>query len=737
MTLVLIEGIVSSREFGVILAARVAGDDPRAGDAVRLKASRNALLGEPGVGETWTIDGPLEHSQWGPQINVTRGVRNLPSGKMMIDFLSRSVAGIGQVRATRLWRTYEDRLPEALDIGDVAAIAAVMEPDRPALGPRLAAAAVAAWKALAGQSRLVEWLAAVGLTDFKLAQRVHALLGDDAPARLQSNPWCLVPLARWDTVDALGLRLRLEGGSTSPGQDPSRLVGAADAAVKDIIADGSTASDTEAFLDRLAIKLGVAPSSELVQQAHALAIQHGAVAPGSAGQLRAPGCALMEDAVVSRLRQMAEQGPPGRLSASLNTLRRDPGSLHPEQRDAVVKALSAGFVCLRGGAGTGKTFVARNICQIWESAGGDLLLAAVAGKAALRLSRSTGRLARTLFRTLRELDERADIERKLQDGALDDTETAKLKKRLTDLAFAGPDTLVLIDESSMVDLPTLHGLLRRLPDGARVVMIGDERQLPPVGFGLLFHLFVEDPVITTSLTAIHRQTSETGIPAAAALIRRQEVPVMSAYGGPGDGVSFVHASGRDAIADATTKLYADLGGRNGDILIVTPVNGGPCGTAGLNRRLHDAYVETTGLQEMRGALGEIFSAGEPVMHRRNDYKRALFNGSMGTVLRIDRTSRSLVALFDGDEHVFENADLIDLSLGYALTCHRAQGSEADRVVIALPASRVLDPSWLYTAFTRAKRQVVLVGEASVLAEALARPWAADRRHVGLEWPPRH
>jgi exodeoxyribonuclease V alpha subunit len=110
---------------------------------------------------------------------------------------------------------------------------------------------------------------------------------------------------------------------------------------------------------------------------------------------------------------------------------------------------------------------------------------------------------------------------------------------------------------------------------------------------------------------------------------------------------------------------------------------------------------------------------------------------MGTVLRIDRTARSLVAVFDGDEHVFENADLIDLSLGYALTCHRAQGSEADRVVVALPASRVLDPSWLYTAFTRVKHQVVLVGEASVLAEALARPWASDRRHVGLEWPPGH
>jgi exodeoxyribonuclease V alpha subunit len=336
---------------------------------------------------------------------------------------------------------------------------------------------------------------------------------------------------------------------------------------------------------------------------------------------------------------------------------------------------------------------------------------------------------------LRELDERADIENKLEDGDLDVADTEKLKKRLADLAYAGPDTLVVIDESSMVDLPTLFGLLRRLPQGARVLMIGDEKQLPPVGFGLLFHKFVHDPAVTASLTTIHRQASETGIPAAAALIRRREVPVMPVYAGLADGVSFVPASGREAIADATAKLYAGLGGRDGDILIVTPVNGGPCGTSGLNRRLHDAHVEPSGLQEMRGALGEIFSAGEPVLHRRNDYKRGLFNGSMGKVLRIDRTARSLVALFDGEEHTFESADLIDLSLGYALTCHRSQGSEADRVIVALAASRVLDPAWLYTAVTRAKRQVVLVGEVGTLTETLRRPWASDRRHVGLEWPP--
>jgi exodeoxyribonuclease V alpha subunit len=732
MALVLIEGIVSRQEFGLILAARV-DDGPHAGASVRLKATHDVLLGEPGIGETWTIEGTLKRSEWGPQVDVTRGVRALPSGRMMIDFLATSVSGIGQTRAARLWDRYEDRLPETLEIGDVAAIAAVMEPDRPSLGPRLAAAAIAAWKSLAGQSRLVEWLAAAGLTDFKLARRIQALLGDDAPARLQTNPWCLVPLAPWGTVDALGVRLSKEAGATEPRLIPNRLVGAADAVIKDVIGEGSTAVEVNDFRDRLASKLGVSATDDAIRKAQGLAVAHRAVTGGPAGLLRAPGCALMEDAVVARLRLMSSEGPPDRLRAPLDALRSDPGTLHPEQRDAVLKVLSAGFACLRGGAGTGKTHVARTICQIWESDGGDLLLTAVAGKAALRLSRSTGRLARTLFRTLRELDERADLQAKLDDGSLESEDVEKTKKRLTDLAAAGPNTLVVIDEASMLDLASCHGLLRRLPAGARVLMIGDECQLPPVAFGLLFHKFVEDEDVTANLITIHRQASDSGIPAAAALVRRREMPDLQPYAGPADGVSFVHASGREAIADATAKLYGKLGGRDGDILVVTPVNEGPCGTAGLNRRLHDAHIETSGLQELRGSLGEIFSAGEPVLHRRNDYARGLFNGSMGKILRIDRSARSLVATFDGEEHIFENGDLIDLSLGYALTCHRGQGSEADRVIVALPDSRLLDPAWIYTAITRAKRQVILVGEVKTLAEALRRPWAADRRLVGLAW----
>src|SRR5262249_7356525 len=153
---------------------------------------------------------------------------------------------------------------------------------------------------------------AVGLSDIKLVRHVHALLGDDAPARLQANPWCLVPLTRWSQVDELGLRLLREGDSASPEDDPRRLVGAADAVVKDAIGQGSTALAEDAFRDDLAAKLGLAADSPAIAQAQDLALRHRAVV-AAGGLLRAPGAALMEDAVTVRLAEMASTPVPETL----------------------------------------------------------------------------------------------------------------------------------------------------------------------------------------------------------------------------------------------------------------------------------------------------------------------------------------------------------------------------------------------------------------------------------------
>jgi exodeoxyribonuclease V alpha subunit len=730
MTDVVVDSIVSSRDFGTIFAGRL-GD----GSLVRVKAAGAAMLGVPSVGELWSVDGELRHTRFGPQISATRAVRALPSGELMIAYLSGCVAGIGPARGRRLWDRFENLLPEVLDAGDVAMIAEVMDPERPVLGPRLAGALVEAWKAMAGESRLVEWLAAVGITDLGLTRRVHRLLGADAVRFLQTNPYCLVPLLDWKRVDALGLRLFAEAGHADPSTHPHRLTGAADGVMKDLIGTGSTAVTPDIFRISLGRKLGVAREAPSLDRAAALAMEQHAALCSTGGLLRAPGCAVMEDAIVDRLRRMAAEPPPVGLRALQVAPADQDDRLSPDQAGAIHRALSARFACLNGGAGVGKTHVTRSVCDAWEAAGGDILLAALAGKAALRLSRSTGRLARTIFRTLRELDEHRTIEDNLAAGGLDVAEAREAETRLKVLAGITPDTLVILDEASMVDLPSLFGLLRRMPDGASLLLVGDERQLPPVGFGLLFHRFVRDPAVTATLTTVHRQAAGSSIPAIAALLRRRQMPDLPLHGvGAGtEGVTLLPAAGREAIADHVVSVRETFGA-GADVMVVTPVNDTACGVAGLNRRLHDRYLASRTLQELRGPLGDLFSPGEPVMHLTNDYKRALFNGSLGTVRRIDRAERGLIAVFDGEEHVFGPEDLINLALGYAMTCHRAQGSEADHVIVALPESRLLDPSWLYTAITRARRSVVIVGQPKTVGDALARPFADEQRTVGLLWP---
>jgi exodeoxyribonuclease V alpha subunit len=168
------------------------------------------------------------------------------------------------------------------------------------------------------------------------------------------------------------------------------------------------------------------------------------------------------------------------------------------------------------------------------------------------------------------------------------------------------------------------------------------------------------------------------------------------------------------------------------------VSGTYAGNAGidnLNKLLQGAHSEDSELQTIRGHLGHWYCAGDPVVWLRNDYSRGLLNGLLGRVQEVDPETRSLRVLFDNfdEPHEISTEQLIDLALAYAITCHRAQGSQTPVVIVPLYANRMMDPTWLYTAITRAERQVVLVGDWEVLVDALSRPWAVRQRQVGIVW----
>ncbi|WP_245573026.1 ATP-dependent DNA helicase [Lichenihabitans psoromatis] len=213
------------------------------------------------------------------------------------------------------------------------------------------------------------------------------------------------------------------------------------------------------------------------------------------------------------------------------------------------------------------------------------------------------------------------------------------------------------------------------------------------------------------------------------------MPRLPSFEPLGDGASFVQARGAEEVAASVVGIAVRTGVLDGaDVLVVTPTNGGAAGTCALNAKLHDLRRERDRSIEMRGALGERFSDGDPVLFRRNDYRRGLFNGSLGTVIAIVPAERSLLVRFEETEHLLDASDLVDVSVGYALTCHRAQGSQAATVIVAVPRSRIIDPAWIYTAVTRAERKVVLIGDEEALRAALAMPWTSDTRQVGFTWP---
>ena len=159
------------------------------------------------------------------------------------------------------------------------------------------------------------------------------------------------------------------------------------------------------------------------------------------------------------------------------------------------------------------------------------------------------------------------------------------------------------------------------------------------------------------------------------------------------------------------------------------------GVTTLNERLQEASYRRSGAATIRGMLGRFFAVGEPAIYGRNDYRQGLFNGMMGRVTETFAESGTLCVLFDGEiePRALERDQLLDLQLAYAVSCHRCRGSSAPRIVVPLYSSRVLEPSWLYTAVTRAERQIVFVGSSEALARALERQRAADIRRVGFVW----
>ena len=500
--------------------------DSQHGRKLRVRADLDGCSDIPAAGDTSEIDGQIRQTSYGPQIAALAGRRIISPGHLIKQFLANHVPGIGAERAHRLWETFGENLAEILSTDDMLdEIAKAMSPDKPILGRRLAVLAASAWQNAKAEASLVAWLDRQGVRDLKVVRRLHRVLGPSAVETLAANPYVMVPLLPWKQMDNLGCRLLREDGR-EPAVDARRQVGAADEAVKRMLRRGDTAvkSDEE-----------FAPSSpgcSASPRGPAGGVRHGrrrdlqrcrrAVGP----LLRAPGAAGLEDDLIVRLKTLARRPLEPRLhmltpSGWADLLADITGphrALEDEQRAAAVGAISARLPACRR-RGTGKTYTCKVICDLWTHLGAMSCCAPLPARRRCACRARRAGWPRPWPEPWPELSERDAIKATLSDPDTSEDEAGKLRAKLETLSRITDLTLAVIDEASMVDLPTVHSVAKRLRPESRLLLVGDEAQLPPIGFGLVFHKLVKDPAITLRLTHVHRHADETGIPAAAAAVR--------------------------------------------------------------------------------------------------------------------------------------------------------------------------------------------------------------------------
>ncbi len=388
--------------------------------------------------------------------------------------------------------------------------------------------------------------------------------------------------------------------------------------------------------------------------------------------------------------------------------------LSESQRSAVALALSSKFIVITGGPGVGKTTIINTILHILEAQELTVLLCAPTGRAAKRLSEATGMEAKTIHRLL-EFD---PFLRDFRRGHSNPLEA----------------DLVIVDEASMIDVVLMNRLLSAISSRSALIFAGDVDQLPPVGPGfVLADMINSGAVPVVRLTEIFRQAESSKIIVNAHRINRGEFTIPSHNAG--EELSDFYVVPSESTADIQRRLLLVVDDRIperfgfdrlNDIQVLTPMNKGPLGTRALNALLQERLNPHPRRKIVRYEV--IYAEGDKVIQLVNNYDKEVFNGDIGRIAVVDEEESTITILYDGREVLYEFGELEEIALAYAITIHKSQGSEYPAVVIPLSMQHfaMLERNLVYTAVTRAKKLVMIIGDPRALSTAVGNKRSSQR-----------